>query len=231
MDRGPGAHGIATAIQQRYGAADDTLEANPFEQRASDWDSLYPLSPFLEAHKFPLAKTSPWVAADVNFEWPEITVDVKEVSSAAGTRNLELKFSHVRAAIVVTICADICRLTSFGQVRDALLQEIADGAVLAFDAEIVDWSYDFSPPVGRRIHHIKSATSPHDQTLELALTVKVATPDEKINMHWTGIGEPAEDSTHLMNRHESNVSWNSSAQGAWPACIKVLYGHERLAGR
>jgi hypothetical protein len=96
MDRGPGAHGIASAIQERYGAAHDTLEANPLAQRGSDWDSLYPLSPFLEAHKFPLAKTSPWVASDLDFKWPEITVDVKEAVGTAGTRKLELTFIHVR---------------------------------------------------------------------------------------------------------------------------------------
>jgi hypothetical protein len=59
--------------------------------------------------------------------------------------------------------------------------------VLAFDAEVLDWSFDFAPPAGRKRHHIKAATSVQDHYISLELTVK-AEEHEKLAIHWSAIG-------------------------------------------
>ncbi len=57
--------------------------------------------------------------------------------------------------------------------------------ILAFDAEILDWSFDFDPPKGRKRHHIKIATSIDAVNVDLELAVRDEGP---LNIHWTAIG-------------------------------------------
>lgn len=56
--------------------------------------------------------------------------------------------------------------------------------VLAFEAEILDWSFDFDPPNGRKRHHIKIATSIDATEVDLELAVRNEGP---LSIQWSAI--------------------------------------------
>lgn len=60
--------------------------------------------------------------------------------------------------------------------------------MLALNAEIVDWSFDFTPPKGHKRHHFKIATAVDDPIVDLSLSIKGDNSD-KLSIHWIGIGE------------------------------------------
>lgn len=58
---------------------------------------------------------------------------------------------------------------------------------LAFEADLIDWSYPFPPPHGRQRHHIKIATAVDKSAFELELTMRLE-PGEKVQLFWSAIG-------------------------------------------
>lgn len=127
------------------------LTATEVNDSVPDWDTLYPISSFLETYRFPLP--------DTDFVWPEMGVESSRSTVDSGER-IHLRMNHS------------------GLVWPAL----------SFDADLVDWSFDFKPPHGRKWHHIKAATSVDEHIMELELTVKLE-PEEKFRMHWSAIGQ------------------------------------------
>lgn len=92
--------------------------------------------------------------------WPEMTHEESRTLLANGNTNIKIKLHHP------------------GCVWPAL----------AFEADIVEWSFDLPPPKGRTRHHIKSATSVDVDILELDLVLKLD-KGEKLKLHWSAVGE------------------------------------------
>lgn len=142
---------VIETFHKRYGGQ-TKLEHTQVDDYNSDWDTLYPVSSFLDTYKFPL----PYVG----FDWPKLHHTSERERTPDGNLHIRIKMDHE------------------GLVWPAL----------AFEADLVDWSYDFAPPHGRQRHHIKAATSVDEHTIELELVVRI--PDEeKIQLHWSAIGE------------------------------------------
>lgn len=55
---------------------------------------------------------------------------------------------------------------------------------LAFNADIIDWSFDFPPPKAHARHHVKIATAVDQPIIDLSITVNSTGP---ISIHWIGI--------------------------------------------
>lgn len=55
---------------------------------------------------------------------------------------------------------------------------------MAFNAEILDWSFDFIPPKGHRRHHVKIATTIDSPIVDLSLTVPATAP---VSLHYVAI--------------------------------------------
>ncbi|ORX35606.1 hypothetical protein BD324DRAFT_660481 [Kockovaella imperatae] len=94
----------------------------------------------------------------VPFDWPKPSIDVKELDHIGGVRRLLI---HLDFTGIVW-------------------------PTLAFEAEVVDWSYKFEPPTGNRRHHLKIATSVDTPTVDLELDIR-ARKGDKIKFEWTGI--------------------------------------------
>ena len=92
-----------------------------------------------------------------NFVWPRADIQAEE-TLGDGTRKLDLRLNFT--GIVWPI--------------------------LALNAEIVDWSFDFTPPAGYRRHHIKMATGVDTPIVDLSLTIKSG-PKDKLPIHYVGI--------------------------------------------
>lgn len=59
---------------------------------------------------------------------------------------------------------------------------------LSFDADLVDWSFEFEPPHGRKRHHIKAASSVDEHEMELELIMRIK-DHEKFLVYWSAMGE------------------------------------------
>lgn len=69
---------------------------------------------------------------------------------------------------------------------------------LAFNAEILEWPFDFDPPKGRRRHHLKIDTHIDTPNIEIEIVVRDEGP---LSIHWSAIGEYATDgSINLLTR-------------------------------
>lgn len=58
--------------------------------------------------------------------------------------------------------------------------------VLAFNAEILDWSFDFKPPKGNLRHHLKIAAGVESPIVDISLTIK-ADHASKLPIHWIAV--------------------------------------------
>lgn len=57
---------------------------------------------------------------------------------------------------------------------------------IAFSAEILEWSFDFLPPVGNKRHHVKVVPTVLEPVVELWMTIKETEP---VKMDWTAVGK------------------------------------------
>ncbi|EIW65964.1 hypothetical protein TREMEDRAFT_70376 [Tremella mesenterica DSM 1558] len=89
------------------------------------------------------------------FSWPDLRWSMKEVSRTGDERRVRLTFDFT-----------------------GLLWP-----TIAFEAEILDWNFEFPPPKGIKRHHFKIATSLDDAIVELELGI----PLEKVIMDWSAI--------------------------------------------
>jgi hypothetical protein len=139
----------ATQFHTQYGRGAN-LTRTEMNEYNSDWDTLYPVSSFLETYRFPLES--------VTFDWPKVTAESERTENADGTTHIKVRIDHPHLV----------------------------WPVLAFEAEITEWAFGLPPPVGRKRHHIKSATSVHEHTIDLDLTVRLE-PGEKLRIHFNGV--------------------------------------------
>lgn len=143
----------AEEFHEQFGPGTE-LTRTVMDDYNSDWDTLYPVSSFLDTYRFPLP------AARANgFSWPAVQYNASRTLQDDGNTHIELTIDHPNFI----------------------------WPALAFEAEIVGWAFGLPPPQGRMRHHIKSATSYGDHTIQLNLTVKL-NPDEKFQLTYSGIG-------------------------------------------
>ncbi|WWD03211.1 hypothetical protein V865_001261 [Kwoniella europaea PYCC6329] len=87
MDRGPTAN-IVESIHTHFGKNGSEVVNTQLTDYDSDWDTVYPISSFLDTYKFPLEVSR----EDEQFEWPSIGFYTQEVSWEYATRVLRLRF-------------------------------------------------------------------------------------------------------------------------------------------
>ncbi len=95
-----------------------------------------------------------------DFDWPEIKIEHTREKTDEGHTRIHIKTEHA------------------GLVWPAL----------SFDADLVDWSFDFEPPHGRKRHHIKAAASVDEHVMELELIMRLK-DNEPFHLHWSAMGE------------------------------------------
>ncbi|WWD16981.1 hypothetical protein CI109_101415 [Kwoniella shandongensis] len=91
-----------------------------------------------------------------DFQWPNMGHYVQEVKWEYGMRDLKLRFDF-RGLV---------------------------WPVLAFEASVLQWSFNFPPPVEKMRHHIKVATAADEPIFDLNLTLRME-PGETLKIHWS----------------------------------------------
>ena len=147
------------AVHARYGAG--PLEHTSLGQRDPDWDVLYPISSSLDTYRFPLPSTP--------FEWPKLSYIANDTESN-GVRRIQLSLDFVSDAS-----------ETHADAKTGIIWSI-----LAFDGEVVDWSFDFDPPRGKKRHRFKIDTHIDATTVDFDIAVRNEGP---LSIHWSAIGE------------------------------------------
>ncbi|KAF9224242.1 hypothetical protein BS17DRAFT_795711 [Gyrodon lividus] len=143
-DGAPGFDQLAHDIAVRFGADGAPPKAVVMDDYNSDWDSLYPFSAFLSPFKIGLPLDPAYVAP-----WPpedqfNVTAVNDTIDALAGARRLTLKIDH--PGIIWT--------------------------VIAFDAHVLEWTLDDSPPDEFARHHIKEASFYGTDTWTVSMSIK-----------------------------------------------------------
>ncbi|KAJ9119852.1 hypothetical protein QFC24_005566 [Naganishia onofrii] len=157
LDSGPGFPEFVTKVHERYGMQTRMPVQSVPSDSNSDWDILYPISAFIEAEKFPVIGHT-WPAAEI---LPEVKVRVMEDSwdENLNTRNITLGVNH-----------------------EGLIYP-----VLAFSADVVEWSFQTAAPVGHTRHYVKAASSPGKEDFLFHMSFKTQDRHDKLGFHWVGI--------------------------------------------
>jgi hypothetical protein len=63
--------------------------------------------------------------------------------------------------------------------------------VLSFSAEVIQWDFRITPPVGELKHYVKANASPGSTTFQMVMTVKPAVEleEHRLAISWMGIGK------------------------------------------
>jgi hypothetical protein len=169
MDKGP-SDDIIPVLHERYGSAAHPPEHTDLTPYDSDWDILYPVSSFLDTHRFKLDGIP-------EFDWPHMGWNVVDTAQGDG-RHLHFTLNFVSQ---VESSRELCELLSLTQRQTGLVWP-----TLAFEADVEEWSFDLAPPKGNKRHHIKIATSADEPMIDLELTMRNKDP---IKVFWSAVGE------------------------------------------
>lgn len=147
-DGAPGFDDLVHDITAHFGADGVPPKAVVMDDWNSDWDTLYPFSAFLSPYKVDLPLDPAYDAP-----WPpEEQFMVSAVNDALdeskGTRTMTLKIDH--PGIMWT--------------------------VIAFDAHVLEWTLDNSPPEEFARHHIKEASFYGTDVWTVDMTIKWPPP-------------------------------------------------------
>ncbi|KAJ9121564.1 hypothetical protein QFC22_002183 [Naganishia vaughanmartiniae] len=158
LDSGPGFPEFVTKVHERYGMQTRMPVQSVPSDSNSDWDILYPISAFIEAEKFPVIGHT-WPAAEI---LPEVRVRLTEDTwdNNLNTRNITLSVNH-----------------------EGLIYP-----VLAFSADVVEWSFQTAAPVGHTRHYVKAASSPGKEDFVFHMSLKTQNQHDELGFHWVGIG-------------------------------------------
>lgn len=130
------------------------LEATTLTEYDSDWDVLFPLPAFLDTWRFPIATPD---LTSTGFQFPQPGVEHTELQSTdTEIRRLKLRFDFTNLV----------------------------WPVLAFEGEVVGWSFDFEPPRGNKRHHLKIVASIDQPIVDFELDVRTTNP---INIHYSAL--------------------------------------------
>lgn len=147
-DGAPGFDDLVHDITARFGADGVPPKAVVMDDWNGDWDTLYPFSAFLSPYKIDLPLDPAYDAP-----WPpaeQFTVSAVNdtLDESKGTRSLTLKIDH--PGIMWT--------------------------VIAFDAHVLEWTLDNSPPEEYARHHIKEASFYGTDVWTVDMTIKWPPP-------------------------------------------------------
>ncbi|KAG0704555.1 hypothetical protein DFH29DRAFT_910837 [Suillus ampliporus] len=147
-DGAPGFDDLVHDITAHFGADGVPPKAVVMDDWNGDWDTLYPFSAFLSPYKIDLPLDPAYDAP-----WPpaeQFTVSAVNdtLDESKGTRSLTLKIDH--PGIMWT--------------------------VIAFDAQVLEWTLDNSPPEEFARHHIKEASFYGTDVWTVDMTIKWPSP-------------------------------------------------------
>ncbi|KAG2143750.1 uncharacterized protein EDB93DRAFT_1088015 [Suillus bovinus] len=147
-DGAPGFDDLVHDITRHFGVAGVPPKAVIMDDWNGDWDTLYPFSAFLSPYKIDLPLDPAYDAP-----WPpeeQFTVSAVNdtVNESKGTRTMTLKIDH--PGIMWT--------------------------VIAFDAHVLEWTLDNSPPEEFARHHIKEASFYGTDVWTVDMTIKWPPP-------------------------------------------------------
>lgn len=61
--------------------------------------------------------------------------------------------------------------------------------MIAFSANVEEWSFQTAAPVGHTRHYVKAASAPGLEEFSFHMSIKNSDLGDKLNLHWVGIGE------------------------------------------
>ncbi|KAL4061947.1 hypothetical protein V8B97DRAFT_2025645 [Scleroderma yunnanense] len=210
-DGAPGFDGLVHETATRFGEDGIPPQAVVMNDYNGDWDTLYPFSVFLSPYRIELPVNS---AADTDPSPPEhqftVTAVSDRIDAHVGRRHLTLKIDH--PGIIWT--------------------------VIAFDAHVLEWTLDNTPPDEYVRHHIKEASFYGTDSWNVSVTIKHPPPasrDEGLKVNFIGIVErrmwPAKkddsDESSAMKLFEEFDKWIEERMDGTvdPLLIGCVSGH------
>ncbi|KAF9524402.1 hypothetical protein CPB83DRAFT_861305 [Crepidotus variabilis] len=166
-DGAPGFENLVRDIVNEFAAPEtDTVHAlSPvvMDDSNSDWDQLYPFSAFLTTYKVPLAVhpsyISPWAQKD---GFKVVAIDHGESRlHGSGSRNVTIRVDH--PGLIWT--------------------------VIAFDAHVLHWSLDDSPPNEHTRHHVKEGSFYGQDSYSFDMIIKTPTLPNRLRVNFVGMQE------------------------------------------
>lgn len=160
-DGAPGLDLLVNDLAEEFGVTGMPATFVTMDDNNTDWNSLYPFSAFLSPYKIDLPSDPSYVPALSPREKFVITVENDMIDDTAGTRSFTLKIYH--PGIIWT--------------------------VIAFNAHVLNWTLDDSPPDEFARHHIREASFYGQDTWTVDLTVKLSFSIGPLKIDYIGIGE------------------------------------------
>ncbi|KAI0046019.1 hypothetical protein FA95DRAFT_1680074 [Auriscalpium vulgare] len=172
-DGAPGLDALVYQISEQFGVPGTTAEAEEMNDWNGDWDILYPFSSFMSPYKIPLPIEPGFVSPfAVGEQQFKVEAVNDKIDEKAGTRSFTLKIVH--PGIIWT--------------------------VVAFDAHVLKWTLDDSPPDEYTRHHVKEGSFYGVDTWSMDMVVKIPEGDKDVKSR-------SEISINFMGMQES---------GMWP---------------
>ncbi|KAI0741328.1 hypothetical protein C8Q80DRAFT_1221427 [Daedaleopsis nitida] len=162
-DAAPGFHSLAVDIANEFSVPGVTLTSVVMDDWNTDWDTMYPFSAFLTPYKFDLPLRAEHQEA-IEHDFTVTTINDK-VDAVAGTRSFTLVINH--PGIIWT--------------------------AVAFDAHVLTWTLDNSPPDEYARHHIKEGSFYGYNTWSVDMVIKLQpeADENKLKVNFMGIHEKA----------------------------------------
>lgn len=148
-DGAPGFDDLVHDITAHFGADGVPPKAVVMDDWNSDWDTLYPFSAFLSPYKVDLPLDPAYDAPWPPEEQFMVSAVNDTFNESKGTRTMTLKIDH--PGIMWT--------------------------VIAFDAHVLEWTLDNSPPEEFARHHIKEASFYGTDVWTVDMTIKWPPPN------------------------------------------------------
>ncbi|KAG6333449.1 hypothetical protein ID866_5639 [Astraeus odoratus] len=143
-DGAPGFDDLVHEIAIKFGADGVPPKAVVMDDYNSDWDTLYPFSAFLSPYKIDLPVDPAYLAPWPPEERLAVTAVNDSIDEVTGRRHLTLRIDH--PGIIWT--------------------------VIAFDAHVLQWNLDNSPPDEFVRHHIKEASFYGTDSWNISMVIK-----------------------------------------------------------
>ncbi|KAF9454480.1 hypothetical protein P691DRAFT_692720 [Macrolepiota fuliginosa MF-IS2] len=163
-DGAPGFELLVEDIVKEFSTTDIVPQPLVMNDYNSDWDTLYPFSAFLSPYKVPLAVDEDYASPWANDQRFSVSAINNFHDTEAGTRSLTLEIKH--PGII--------------------------WSVIAFDAHVLRWTLDDSPPNEHVRHFIKEGSFYGTDTWSVDLVIKSppnSTDDETLLVNFIGIVE------------------------------------------
>jgi len=163
-DGAPGLDSLVTDLAQKFGVTGVSPSSVAMDDNNTDWNSLYPFSSFLAPYKIELPLDPSYVPPVPPLQEFVASTENDRIDHEAGTRSFTLKVYY--PGIIWT--------------------------VISFNAHVLAWTLDDSPPDELARHHIREASFHGQDTWTVDLTIKLLSSSSSsapLKVDYTGIGE------------------------------------------